>query len=252
MIAVAGLSLCVASAALAGTAGCPVTVDESTFASEAELRNLTARMVGFGLRSTASRSNEKFINWLKREMRQIDGMKIRTRPFALRRWQPLPRADGVPGRDLAKAGGLRVGQQEIPVAGAVPYALPTSERGSQGALVYLPPDQAITAANAAGKVVLREFPDRTIPFIGFQLLGIYVTPDLVARTGNYERPYLAALPEEMIAAGTAGAAGLIFAFDVPREQVLGYFDPHNGTSIRTTARTTGCRPSTSAPTKRRS
>lgn len=237
-VAVAGLALglvgSLASVAGAGTTTCPVTVDDAVFADEARLRELTARMASFGLRSTASRSNERFITWLKREMRAIDGMKVRTRPFALRRWQPLPKADGVPGRDLAKAGGLRVAQaggstREVAVAGAVPYALPTSERGSEGPLVYLPPDQAITTANAAGKVVLREFPDRSIPYLGFQLLGIYVTPDLAARTGNYERPYLAALHEDMLAAGSAGAAGLVFAFDVPTEQVRGYFDPHNGT-----------------------
>ncbi len=226
------LSLASVTAAIAG--GCPVTVDESTFASEAELRELASKMAGFGLRSTASRSNEQFIDWLKQQMRRIDGMKIRTERIKLRRWQPLPESEDVPGRDLAKAGEFRLIQpdgstQQIPVAGAVPYALPTSKNGSRGPLVYLAPEQPITAQNAAGKVVLREFPDRAIPYIGFQLLGIYLTPDLAGRTGNYERPYLAALHDEMLAAGIAGAAGIVFAFDVPTEQVRGYFDPHNGT-----------------------
>jgi hypothetical protein len=229
-----GFALTLASADAARAGGCPITVDESTFASESELRELTAKMAGFGFRSTASRSNEQFIDWLKQQMRRIDGVKLRTEKVKLRRWQPLPEADGAPGRDLAKAGELRLIQTDgtttqVPVAGAVPYALPTTKSGSRGPLVYLPPDQAITAQNAAGKVVLREFPDRSIPYLGFSILGIYITPDLAARTGNYERPYLAALHDEMLAAGIAGAAGLIFAFDVPTEQVRGYFDPHNGT-----------------------
>ncbi|HEV7733196.1 MAG TPA: hypothetical protein VGR62_13580 [Candidatus Binatia bacterium] len=230
----AALALYLASVTAASASGCPSTVDESTFASETELRELASKMAGFGLRSTASRSNEQFIDWLKQQMRRIDGMKIRTERIKLRRWQPLPESDDVPGRDLAKAGELRLVQsdgstQPIPVAGAVPYALPTSKNGSRGPLVYLAPDQPITAQNAAGKVVLREFPDRAIPYIGFQILGIYLTPDLAARTGNYERPYLAALHDEMLAAGIAGAAGIVFAFHVPTEQVRGYFDPHNGT-----------------------
>ena len=212
----------------------PQTVDESVFASEAELRKLTSEMAGFGLRSTASRSNEQFIDRLKRHMRRIDGMKIRTERIKLRRWQPLPKADGVPGRDLARAGELKLVQsdgstQNIPVAGAVPYALPTSKRGSQGPLVYLAPDVEITPENSAGKVVLREFPDRSIPYVGFTLLGLYLTPDLAGRPGSYERPYLAALHEELLAAGTAGAAGVIFAFHVPTDAVRGYWDPHNGT-----------------------
>lgn len=227
-------TLCIASAGAAAAGGCPVTVDESTFASEAELRNLNAAMAGFGMRSTASRSNEQFIDWLKQQMRRIGGVTVRTERIKLRRWQPLPEADDVPGRDIAKAGALRVvlgdgSSQTIPVAGAVPYALPTSKNGSRGPLVYIPSDVAITAQNAAGKVVLRDFPDRAIPYIGFQFLGLYLTPDIAQRDGAYERPYLAALHDELLAAGIAGAAGVVFAFDVPTDQVRGYFDPHNGT-----------------------
>lgn len=228
--------LCLASATAALGGGCPTTIDAGTFADEAELRALTAKMAGYGLRSTGSKSNSQFIDFLKKELKKIDGMKVRTEKIKLRRWQPTPKAKGVPGRDLAAAGGLSlVGtdgtSQDVPVAGPVPYALPTSKKGAQGELVYLPAEVAITAENSAGKVVLRDFPDRSIPYIGFKevLLGLYVTPDIEARTGNYERPYLAGLHEELLAAGTAGAAGVIFAFHVPTEQVSGYFDPHNGT-----------------------
>lgn len=233
LLAVAGgLVLCLASPA--GAAECPTTVDPSRFASPDELQGLVSEMASFGLRSTASRSNEAFIDRLKQLMRRIDGMKVRTESIQLRRWQPLPKADGVRGRDLVKAGELRLLQADgstrtIPVAGAVPYSLPTSKNGSRGPLVYLPPDQQITTANAAGKVVLRNFPDRSIPYFGFDFLGIYLTPDLAGRPGNYERPYLAALHEELLAAGIAGAAGVVFAFDVPTEAVRGYWDPHNGT-----------------------
>jgi len=226
--------LCLASAA-AARGQCPATIDDATFASEAELRALTAEMAGFGFRSTASKSNERFIKWIKRQLKQIDDVEVRTEKIKLLRWQPTPKAtDKKLGRDLAAAGGLQLVQsdgttEDVPVAGAVPYALPTSKKGVQGELVYLAPDVLITAENSAGKVVLRDFPDRSIPYVGFDILGLYLTPDLEARTGAYERPYLAALHQELLDAGSAGAAGVIFAFHVPTEQVSAYFDPHNGT-----------------------
>jgi hypothetical protein len=231
---VASLALGLAASRPAAAADCPSTVDEAVFASEATLRELTAKMASFGLRSTASRPNEKFINWLEQQMRRLDGVKTRSQRFALRRWQPLGGADDAPGRDLAGAGALSLtpaggATQQIAVAGAVPYALPTTRKGAQGPLVYLAPGVEITPANAAGKVVLRDFPDASIPYFGFTILGLYLTPDLATRDGLYERPYLAPLHQEMLAGGSAGAAGLIFAFDVPTEQVRGYFDPHNGT-----------------------
>ena len=242
-----GSVLYLASATAAVAGGCPTTVDESVFASEAELRKLTAEMAGFGLRSTASRSNEQFIDRLKRHMRRIDGMKIRTERIKLRRWQPLPKADGVPGRDLARAGELKTGPDgwlhpEVPVAGAVPYALPTSKSGSQGPLVYLAPDAAITPENAAGKVVLREFPDRSIPYVGLHA----ARPLPHARSGRRGREVRPAVSRRAArrAAGRrqAGAAGVIFAFDVPRSRSA-------ATSTRTTAPTTRCRRCSSASTR---
>jgi hypothetical protein len=81
-------------------------------------------------------------------------------------------------------------------------------------------------------VVIRDFPIGSLPFgaVG-PLLGIYLTPDLEGYT-DYTRPYLATLHEELIAAAQAGAAGVVFAFEVPGKQVRGYYDPHVGTLYR--------------------
>ena len=51
-------------------------------------------------------------------------------------------------------------------------------------------DQDITAANSAGKVVIRDFPATSLPYAAFRIIGIYVTPDLANATGDYERPFL--------------------------------------------------------------
>jgi hypothetical protein len=54
---------------------CPRTIDDAVFPAEAELRELTSAMASFGLRSTASDSNEAFIDWLEAQVSQIDGVE---------------------------------------------------------------------------------------------------------------------------------------------------------------------------------
>ena len=101
--------------------------------------------------------------------------------------------------------------------------------------MYLAADQDITAANSAGKVVVRDFPGTALPYAAFGIIGVYVTPDLASASGAYERPFLNELHQELLAASKAGAAGVVFTFDVPRKQVAGYGDPHTGTIFRVPA-----------------
>jgi hypothetical protein len=230
------LTLCAAPGARA--ASCPTTVGDRAFASAAQLRATMGKVVDFGqLRNAGSRSLNQEQDWLESSLERIRGMRVRSDPYYVRSWQPTTPAKKGPGRNLARAGELRLLNQkgsgaEIPVAGAVPYSTPTNDRGSGGPLVYLPPDQDINAENSAGRVVIRDFPEASIPSAGIQFLSLYITPDLAAQTGDYARPYLAPLNQEMFAAGTAGAAGLIFVFDVPQKQVRGYWDPHDGTHYK--------------------
>jgi hypothetical protein len=100
-------------------------------------------------------------------------------------------------------------------------------------LVYLPATEPITPENAAGKVIIREFQIGSIPFSLLRsVLSLYVTPDLDNYT-DYIRPYLSPNMEtDQRDAGLAGAAGIIFTFDVPQKQVRGYYDPHTGTINR--------------------
>ena len=197
-----------------------------------------AKVTSFGqLRNAGSRSHNQELRWLDGRLKRIKGLRVRSDPYWVRSWQPTTPARKGPGMDLGRAGELRLPKPggsttRIPVAGAVPYARPTNNRGSGGPLVYLPPGQQITAENAAGKVVIRDFPEASIPAAGIQFLSLYITPDLATQTGAYARPYLAPLDQEMWNAGTAGAAGIVFVFDVPEKQVRGYWDPHNGTHYK--------------------
>jgi hypothetical protein len=215
-------------------------VDPQAFPSAADVESLVTKEMSFGQRVLASPSHRKVIRWIEDEVRRIDdGFEVESDEYSLYTWLPRTRAKDAPGLDIARAGGLRVRQdgstEDVAVAGAVHWSKPTSQKGTGGPLVYLRRDEPITAENAEGKVVIRDFPGGGLPYAGFPLLGLYVTSDLASETGNYERPFIHDMHPELIAAGQAGAAGVIYAFDVPREQVLGYYDPHVGTLYRVPA-----------------
>ena len=226
--------------ARAAQATCPTTVDQRAFSSAAQLRRLVRQENAFGERFLGSAAHNRTIGWIEDQVRAIDGFEVRTDPFRVWRWLPRTSARGRPGLDLARAGGLSVtraggSSQPVPVAGAVRFSRPTGPRGRSAPLVNLGADEEITAQNAAGKVVIRAFPATSLPYAALQGIGIYVTPDLADATGNYERPFLNKLHQELLAASAAGAAGVVFTFDVPRSQVRGYGDPHTGTIFKVPA-----------------
>jgi hypothetical protein len=242
ILAVAGVALAALVAApAAGAAVCPETVDPADFSTKAELRELVTQENGFGHRFLGSRAHDRTIEWIGDEIRSIDeDLEVRPGPYKIWSWLPRTKAKDRPGLDLSRAGRLTLlgpdgTETELVDAGAVRFSQPTGKRGRTGELVYLSREEEITPENSAGKVIVREFPANSIPLVGLQLIGEYITPDLANQTGNYERPFLHSQHEELLAASRAGAAGVIFTFDVPREQVAGYGDPHQGTIYKVPA-----------------
>ena len=230
-----GLVLCL-WVSVASAAACSGTVDASDFATATQLKRLVKRENSFGPRILASKAHNKTLDWITDEVRDIDGFKVRSDRYMVYRWQPRTKMQDGPGLDISRAGAITAtapggSTVDVPDAGAVRFSEPTGAKGQSGKLAYLPSGQAITAANAAGKVVIRDFPSAPLPYAAFPIIGLYITPDLASATGNYDRPYLGggALDADLLAAGEAGAAGVVFAFDVPRKQVTGYYDPHTGT-----------------------
>lgn len=214
-------------------AGCPESIDPASFATADDLRELNAKIAGFGLRSTASAEHESMIDWVEDSMRALPGVEIASDEYQIKRWQPSPLATDGPGRDLVAAGKLAVLQPDaapevLRTAGAVPYSLPTGDEGRAAPLVYLPPGTPITPENAKGRIVIRDVQSPAVPYATFAAFSHYMTPDFPL-AGNYERPFTAALENDPLAAGLAGATGLILAWNVPAEQIQGYFDPHTGT-----------------------
>jgi hypothetical protein len=214
-------------------------IDDARFADETLLQEWCDRIGSEGLRGTGSAAHERVIAWIEDELAQIPGVTIRSDEYEIQRWQPVP-------DDLERAGGLRAvgsngggrraaGSHSIRVAGAVPYTMPGHRAG---ALTYLASGTTITNENARGKVVLRDFPDIRVPYDLLLGRGLFATPGCDAlRGGIWDRPGLAdgILHEDLLAAGAAGAAGVIIAFDLPRDQVAGYYEPHKGTHYRVPA-----------------
>ena len=76
-------------------------------------------------------------------------------------------------------------------------------------------------------------------------VGIYITPDLANATGNYERPFLNTLQQELIAAGRGGGRGRrSSASTCPASRCA-------ATTIPTRERSTACRRCSSAAPRRR-
>ena len=208
---------------------CGVThVDERQLASESLLRQWCARVCGAGYRGTGTAVHEGLIDWVVEQAGEIPGFAVRTDEYELLGWHPLPEGD------LEHAGVLRNGDEEIAVAGAVPYSLPTT---TTGLLAYVPRGEPISEA-LAGKVVLRDFPAFALPYDLLFAQHIHLTPDTEKLRGQvWDRPGLAntVLHDDLLAAGAAGTAGVVFAFDVPRAQIAGYYEPHMGTHYRVPA-----------------
>ena len=239
---VAGLGLAILAAPAASAAVCPGTVDGADFASKRQLRELVTQENSFGQRFLGSPAHDSTIDWIKDEIRSIDDFKVRSGPYKIWSWLPRTKATDRPGLDLARAGGLSVtgadgAETKLSDAGAVRFSQPTGKQGRAGELVYLPPDQEITPENAAGKVIVRDYPAAPIPLAGLQIIDEYITPDLASQAGTFDRPFLGERPqhEELLAASRAGAAGVIYTFDLPREQIAGYGDPHTGTIFKVPA-----------------
>ena len=241
-VALAGmLAIWLAVAPAANAASCPQVVNPAHLASKAQLRKMTAKFNSFGPRNLGSSAHNKAIDWLEHKARGI-GLRVHSEPFRPYTWLPRTHFKHRPGLDIGAAGGLSVSKPDgskvnVPDAGAVHWSKPTSRKGgAKGKLVYLPADQPITAENSAGKVVIRDFQIGSLPFgaVG-PLLGLYLTPDLAGYT-DYTRPYLSPNAHtDLMDASLAGAAGVIYTFDVPGKQVRGYYDPHVGTLYRVPA-----------------
>lgn len=216
------------TSSLAALTSCEPTIDEAAFTPADELHDLIEQLNSFGPRIPGSDAHEAAMDWLADEFAAVPGMTVTEETYPMTRWLPTTKQADGPGLDVGAAGALHLGQQEVPVAAAVPFSLPTDEAGQTGDLIVVTDAEQITAANAKGKVVVQDVAPVGIPYAVFPAIGHYQTPD-VPTSGDYDRPYLRDTDSTLTAAGEAGAAGVVFLWEIPTDQLYGYWQPHTGT-----------------------
>jgi hypothetical protein len=208
----------VGSAPPAAAPGCPAAVDPGTVASVEQLAAGNRAMARFGRRPTASPNHDRFVAWVERRLRSTPGLEVREIPYRIDRW-------------LERGASLTADGRRIPIAGVVPYAEPT--RGTTGELVHIPHGTAI-GDEAKGKVVLRDAVPGEVPNAVFGALMWWAwDPEqsfLPDETKMYERDFLSYMErvDDLRAAATAGAAGVVFVHDFPRAQVRDQYAPYEG------------------------
>jgi hypothetical protein len=213
----AGLALPAAASAQETT--CPARVDQSAFAGEAQLLRYAQQLEAFGPRPTGSAAHEQYIDWIEDELSAIPGLTTSELSYDIDRWD-------------AGATTLSAGGADVPLAGAVPFSAATAPGGATAPLAYIPNGTNITAANAAGKIVVRDLPWNSVPNALFYppLLGwnVYDPGLTINLLGSDSTEVLAQAAIDASAARDAGAAGVLMVSQLPRRQIDGTYAPYEG------------------------
>ena len=114
----------------------------------------------------------------------------------------------------------------------MPYSRPVPE-GVTAPLVLVPTGTTIAeAGDITGRIIVRPAPPGSVPFAVFAAVA-YAIIDPGAQLdllGSYERDWLGAAARiaDLREAEAAGAAGLLFVQDLPRDQIEGQYAPYEG------------------------
>jgi hypothetical protein len=205
---------------------CPVAPDPADLPDAATLREMNAFVGGLGVRPTGSRAQNEYIHWILRQLKTVPGAQIAEQHFTINRW---------------KAGSmelqLNVGgtSTTVPIAAPVPYAQPTGSRGVSAPLAVVPDEEAITAANSAGRIVVRPAPAGSTPNYDFFLPVVswlvYDPQNTIDPTQSFFGDFINynARVADLRAAAAAGAKGVLFVKELPRAQLADHYEPYEGT-----------------------
>jgi hypothetical protein len=209
----------------AHAASCPTAPDPAALPSTAELRQSDAFLASLGARPTGSATQASYIAWIRQQLATIPGLQTSDLRYPIHRWTPRS------ARLTMRVAGHTT---TVPIADAIPYSQPTGRRGSAAALTYVPPDQAITAANSARRIVVRDAPAGAVPYYELFLPVVswetYDPQNTIDPAGNLYGDFINYLPRiaDLRAAAAAGAKGILFVKDRPRRQLIGHYEPYEG------------------------
>jgi hypothetical protein len=227
VIAAAMLGMCALGAPSVGrTEPCPTAPDPAALPDAAALKAMNAFVARLGVRPTGSPAHVRYIDWIRRRLRKIPGVALSELDFPIGRWTAQRT------KLTMSSGGKTV---RLPVAGSIPYTAATGGNGVTAPLALIPGDQAITAANASGRIVVRPAPAGSVPQVAFSLPIIswetYDPGNTIDMAGTFYGDFIAynSRVKDLRDAAAAGAAGILFVKELPRSQLVDHYEPYEGT-----------------------
>jgi hypothetical protein len=210
---------------------CPVAPDASKLPSAAQLRQMNS-IITHGARPTGSPAQARYVKWIRDRLKAVCGVKLSQIDYKISRFTP--------SSTTLK---LRVGKHvhRLALAGPVPYARATGKRGVAGSVTLLPDDQQITAANSAGKIVLRPAPAGSVPYYDFLLPVVswstYDPNNTIDPAKNFYGDFINynVRVADLRNAAKAGAKAVLFYKDLPTRQLRGHIEPYEGERWRVPA-----------------
>ena len=213
-------------AALPVGASCPVAPDPAALPDAAKLRQQNSLLAALGLRATGTRAQNVYINWILKQLKSVPGAQVAEQRFEINRWSP-----GEMELQLNSGGTTSA----IPIAAPVPYAKATRSAGVSAPLALIPDEEQITAANAAGKIVVRPAPAGNVPNYDFFLpvvsWFVYDPENTIDPTQSFFGDFINynARVADLRNAAAAGAKGILFVKELPRAQLTDHYEPYEGT-----------------------
>src|SRR5437588_6506722 len=206
--------------------GCPVAPDPAALPDAAKLREMNAPLAALGVRPTGSAAQNKYISWIRKQLAAVPGAQISEERFTINRWS-----------HGSMALQLKVGQaaNTVPIAAPVPYAQATTSAGVSAPVVEIPDSEEITAANAAGRIVLRPAPAGSVPNYDFYLPVVswlvYDPQNTIDPTQTFLGDFINynARVFDLRAAAAAAAKGILFVKELPDRQLTNHYEPYEGT-----------------------
>jgi hypothetical protein len=215
----------------AHAATCPVAPDPSALPGADALRSMNA-VIAKGARPTGGVRQQRYVRWLRDQMRAVPGIELEERRYEINRWNAKRTTL------VLRAGGRSVA---LPVAAPVPYARATGQRGVTAPLAFVPDGEAISAGNAAGKIVVRNAPAGSVGMAAFLLpvisWSVYDPEGTIDPAGTFYGDFMNynARVADLRDAASAGARGVVFVKERPRSQLRGHYEPYEGSAWKVPA-----------------
>src|SRR5438132_3257349 len=177
---------------------------------------MNAPLAALGVRPTGSAAQNKYVSWIRKQLATVPAVQVSEERFTINRW-----SRGSMELQL-KAGETTTA---VPIAAPVPYAQPTTSAGVSGPVVEIPDSEAITAANAAGRVVLRPAPAGSVPNYDFFLPVVswlvYDPQTTIDPTQTFYGDFINynARVADLRNAAAAGAKAILFVKELPSRRL---------------------------------